>query len=99
VKRYDSSEYPLVHHARKYNLNVAVGIRLRSTYTNDYILEFFLEVTMKESSKQQLLLDNISGTMHRICRSLRIVLDAELIGIEGSVAEFPKEKATFFPCP
>ncbi|CAJ2645923.1 unnamed protein product [Trifolium pratense] len=44
VKTYDISEYPLVHHARKFNLNAAVAIRLRSTYTNndDYILELFL---------------------------------------------------------
>ncbi|ESW03917.1 hypothetical protein PHAVU_011G052100 [Phaseolus vulgaris] len=98
VKTYDIGEYPLVHHARKYNLNAAVAIRLRSTYTNDddYILEFFLPVTMTGSSEQQLLLDNLSGTMRRICRSLRTVSDAELTGIEGSVAEFPKEKATYF---
>jgi len=98
VMTYDIGEYPLVHHARKYNLNAAVAIRLRSTYTNDddYILEFFLPVTMTGSSEQQLLLDNLSGTMRRICRSLRTVSDAELTGIEGSVAEFPKEKATYF---
>ncbi|XVF01908.1 hypothetical protein REPUB_Repub04eG0129600 [Reevesia pubescens] len=43
VKTYDISDYPLVHHARKFNLNAAVAIRLRSTYTgdDDYILEFF----------------------------------------------------------
>ncbi|CAJ1933363.1 unnamed protein product [Sphenostylis stenocarpa] len=100
VKTYDISEYPLVHHARKYNLNAAVAIRLRSTYTNDddYILEFFLPVNMTGSSEQQLLLDNLSGTMRRICRSLRTVSDAELTGIESSLAGFPKEKVTcFFP--
>ncbi|EYU41046.1 hypothetical protein MIMGU_mgv1a022040mg, partial [Erythranthe guttata] len=43
VKEYHISEYPLVHHARKYGLNAAVAIRLRSTFTgeDDYILEFF----------------------------------------------------------
>ncbi|XP_014494469.1 protein NLP9 [Vigna radiata var. radiata] len=98
VKTYDISEYPLVHHARKYNLNAAVAIRLRSTYTNDddYILEFFLPVNMTGSSEQQLLLDNLSGTMRRICRSLRTVSDAEITGIEGSVAGLPKEKLTYF---
>ncbi|KAG2397837.1 Protein NLP8-like protein [Vigna angularis] len=98
VKTYDISEYPLVHHARKYNLNAAVAIRLRSTYTNDddYILEFFLPVNMTGSSEQQLLLDNLSGTMRRICRSLRTVSDTEITGIEGSVAGFPKEKLSYF---
>ncbi|MED6144681.1 hypothetical protein PIB30_017781 [Stylosanthes scabra] len=86
VKAYNISEYPLVHHARKYNLNAAVAIRLRSTYTNDddYILEFFLPVNMKGSSEQQLLLDNLSGTMQKVCRNLRTVSDEELSRMEGS---------------
>ncbi|KAF5733905.1 Plant regulator RWP-RK family protein putative isoform 1 [Tripterygium wilfordii] len=84
VKTYDISEYPLVHHARKFGLNAAVAIRLRSTYTgdDDYILEFFLPVNMKGRSEQQLLL-NLSVTMQRICQSLRIVSDAELTGRQG----------------
>ncbi|RDY12664.1 Protein NLP8, partial [Mucuna pruriens] len=100
VKTYDIGEYPLVHHARKYNLNAAVAIRLRSTYTNDddYIIEFFLPVNMTGSSEQQLLLDNLSGTMRRICRSLRTVSDAELTRIQGFQSEFPKENVpSFFP--
>lgn len=68
VKDYDIRQYPLVQHARKFGLNAAVAIRLRSTYTgdDDYILEFFLPVNMKGSTKQQLLLNNLSGTMQRI---------------------------------
>ncbi|MED6107872.1 hypothetical protein PIB30_118514 [Stylosanthes scabra] len=94
VKAYNISEYPLAHHARKYKLNAAVAIRLRSTYTNDddYILEFFLPVNMSGSQEQQLLLDNLSGTMQKICQSLRTVSDAELSGIEGSQVQFQKEK-------
>ncbi|KAJ4846696.1 hypothetical protein Tsubulata_027181 [Turnera subulata] len=86
VKAYDITEYPLVHHARKYGLNAAVAIRLRSTHTgdDDYILEFFLPVNIKGSSEQQLLLNNLSGTMQRICKSLRTVSDAELMKGEGS---------------
>lgn len=100
VKAYDVSEYPLVHHARKYNLNAAVAIRLRSTYTNDddYVLEFFLPINMIGSSEQQLLLDNLSDTMRRICKSLRTVSEAELRGMEGSQYEFQKENVSgFFP--
>ncbi|KAL1191182.1 Protein NLP8 [Cardamine amara subsp. amara] len=75
VKAYDISEYPLVQHARKYGLNAAVAIKLRSTYTgeDDYILELFLPVSMKGSLEQQLLLDSLSCTMQRICRTLRTV--------------------------
>ncbi|KAG2324728.1 hypothetical protein Bca52824_007456 [Brassica carinata] len=77
VKAFDISEYPLVQHARKFGLNAAVATKLRSTFTgdSDYILEFFLPVNMKGSSEQQLLLDSLSCTMQRICRTLRTVSD------------------------
>lgn len=89
VKNYDIHEYPLVHHARRFGLNAAVAIRLRSTFTgdDDYILEFFLPVNIKGSAEQQLLLDNLSRTMQRICKTLRTVSDAELFGTDGSKAE------------
>ncbi|KAK6930511.1 PB1 domain [Dillenia turbinata] len=98
VRTYDISEYPLVHHARKYSLNAAVAVRLRNTHTgdDDYILEFFLPVNMKGKEAQQLLLNSLSGTMQRICKSLRTVFDAELakvgvskVGLErGTVSNF-----------
>ncbi|GAV73535.1 PB1 domain-containing protein/RWP-RK domain-containing protein [Cephalotus follicularis] len=98
VKTYDIIEYPLVHHARKFGLNAAVAIRLRSTHTgdDDYILEFFLPVDMKGGSEQQLLLNNLSVTMQRICRSLRTVSDAELVGGEGSKVGIPNESVQAF---
>lgn len=85
VKEYHISEYPLVHHARKFGLNAAVAIRLRSILTgdDDYILEFFLPVDMEGSTEQQLLLNNLSRTMQRICRSLRTLSNAELVGQRG----------------
>ncbi|XP_065865723.1 protein NLP9 isoform X2 [Euphorbia lathyris] len=99
VKSYNISEYPLVHHARKYNLNAAVAIRLRSTYTgcDDYILEFFLPTNIKGSSEQQLLLNNLSGTMQKICKSLRTVSDAELTGGEDYKVEFQEGEVSCFP--
>lgn len=99
VKVYDITEYPLVHHARKYGLNAAVAIRLRSTYTgdDDYILEFFLPVNVKGSSEQQLLLNNLSGTMQRICKSLRTVSNSELVEGEGSKVGFQKGAISEFP--
>ncbi|KAK8510434.1 hypothetical protein V6N13_100455 [Hibiscus sabdariffa] len=98
VKTYDICDYPLVHHARKCNLNAAVAIRLRSSYTgdDDYILELFLPINLKGSSEQQLFLNNLSGTMQRICRSLRTVSDAEIIG-EGSKIEVQREAVSSFP--
>nr|CAE30325.1 NIN-like protein 2 [Lotus japonicus] len=98
VKEYDISEYPLVHHARKCNLSAAVAIRLRSTHTNDddYILEFFLPVNMRGSSEQQLLLDNLSGTMQRICRSLRTVSDVESSRIESTHMGFENKNLPSF---
>ncbi|XP_073153530.1 protein NLP9 [Henckelia pumila] len=86
VKEYHVHEYPLVHHARKFGLQAAVAIRLRSTFTgdDDYVLEFFLPVNMKGSTEQQLLLNNLSGTMQRICKSLRTVSDAEYLGMEDT---------------
>lgn len=97
VRKYDISEYPLVHHARKYGVNAAVAIKLRSTYTgnDDYILEFFLPVSMKGSVEQQLLLNNLSGTMERMCKSLRRVSDTELLEVDypgsqrGALVNFP----------
>lgn len=86
VKMQDISDYPIVHHARKFGLNAAVAIRLRSTHTgdDDYILEFFLPINMTGGSEQQLLLDNLAGTMQRICKSLRTVSNSELVHIEGT---------------
>lgn len=100
VKEYDISEYPLVHHARKFGLNAAVAIRLKSTNTgiDDYILEFFLPVNMRGASEQQLLLDNLSCTMQRICKTLRTVLDSELVGVGRSdVIGSEKESILIFP--
>ncbi|KAF0896144.1 hypothetical protein E2562_019640 [Oryza meyeriana var. granulata] len=80
VKDYAMHAYPLANHARKFGLHAAVAIRLRSTYTgsDDYVLEFFLPVLCKGGEEQQLLLDSISATMQKVCKSLRTVSDAEL---------------------
>ncbi|TVU26061.1 hypothetical protein EJB05_28590 [Eragrostis curvula] len=81
VREYDMGDYPLAHHARKFGLHAAVAIRLRSTLTgnDDYVLEFFLPLLCNGGEEQQLLLDSISVTMQRACRSLRTVSDAELM--------------------
>ncbi|KAI5073571.1 hypothetical protein GOP47_0011584 [Adiantum capillus-veneris] len=80
VKDYSKAEYPLVHYARVFNLGATVAIRLRSALTadHDYILEFFLPRTCTELVEQQSLLNALSVTMQRVCRSLRTITDAEL---------------------
>ncbi|ERN20234.1 protein NLP9 [Amborella trichopoda] len=80
VKEYDILEYPLAHHARRFALCAAVAIRLRSSHTSDddYVLEFFLPLNCTGSLEQQLVLNNLSSTIQRICRSLRTVSEAEL---------------------
>ncbi|XP_064951089.1 protein NLP2-like isoform X1 [Musa acuminata AAA Group] len=86
IKAFDVHHYPLAHHARKFGLHAAVAIRLRSTYTgnDDYILEFFLPVNCRGSDEQQLLLNNLSVTLQRICRSLRTISDADVAGYDAS---------------
>jgi hypothetical protein len=80
VREYSIRDYPFAHHARKSGLHAAVAVRLRSglTGSDDYVLEFFLPVNCRGGEEQQLLLNNLSGTMQRMCRSLRTVSEAEL---------------------
>lgn len=99
VKEYHISEYPLVHHARKFGLNAAVAIRLRSILTgdDDYVLEYFLPLDMEGSNEQQLLLDNLSRTMQRFCNSLRTLSDAELVGHGGDKCGLQSESVLNLP--
>lgn len=80
VKNYSKVEYPLGHYARLFSLGAAVAIRLRSMYTgtDDFVLEFFLPLKCNNSQDQQVLLNSLSVTMQRVCRSLRTVSDNEL---------------------
>lgn len=85
IREYSIKDYPLAHHARKFGLHAAVAIRLRSTYTgnDDYILEFFLPINCKGSEEQQMLLNNLSSTMQRICKSLRTVAESEVDKVDA----------------
>ncbi|KAJ7529845.1 hypothetical protein O6H91_15G068700 [Diphasiastrum complanatum] len=80
IRNYGKSEYPLGHYAKMFNLTAAVAIRLRSIHTcsDDYVLEFFLPSNCVAATEQQLLLNSLSITMQRVCRSLRTVTDEEL---------------------
>ncbi|KAJ6859977.1 hypothetical protein NC651_036336 [Populus alba x Populus x berolinensis] len=76
VKEKHVWNYPLAHHARKYNLNAAVAILLRSTVDdNIYILEFFLPILVKESSEQQDLVEKLKLTIKQTCKSLTMCLE------------------------
>nr|CAB3489484.1 unnamed protein product [Digitaria exilis] len=98
VRDYDICDYPLAHHARKFGLQAAIAIRLRSTYTgsDDYVLEYFLPPMCKGCDEQQRLLDCISETMHRVCKSLRTVSDSELMA--DTMVKPSKEKACGIGC-
>lgn len=80
VKNFTKVEYPLGHYAKWFGLAAAVAIRLRSVHTgnDDFILEFFLPPSCVDSKEQQLMLNSLSVTMQRICRSLRTVTMKEL---------------------
>ncbi|KAJ6865982.1 hypothetical protein NC652_037495 [Populus alba x Populus x berolinensis] len=67
VKENHVSDYPLAHHARKYNLNAAFAISLWSTGDDFvYLLEFFLPILVKESSEQQKLVEKLKRTIKQI---------------------------------
>jgi hypothetical protein len=88
VKNYSKDEYPVCHFAKLFGLAATVAIRLRSIHTgsDDYILEFFLPPQCEDSKEQQLMLNSLSITMQRICRSLRTVTDRE-VEEEGRMSE------------
>lgn len=99
VKNYNIIDYPLVHYARMFHFSAAVAVRLRSTHTgnDDYVLEFFLPTNCKDSSEQQLLLNSLSITMQRVCRSLRTVSDDELKEGGNKDHDYAQNDCTHFP--
>jgi len=99
IREYSIEDYPLAHHARKFGLHAAVAIRLRSTYTgnDDYILEFFLPVNCKGCGEQQMLLNNLSSTMQRICKSLRTVSETEIENVRATAPMCEKTNGSCLP--
>lgn len=98
MKEKHVSEYPRAHHARKYNLNAAVAIVLRSTGTGcSYILEFFLPVLMTDILEQQDLVTNLKLKLQETFKSLRMFSEAELVGEQGSKAS--NKNAKMKPAP
>lgn len=90
VKNYSKIKYPLGHYAQLFGLTAAVAIRLRSihTGTDDFVLEFFLPVNCTSSNDQQVMLNSLSITMQRVCRSLRTVTDKEFADeVKAATAE------------
>ncbi|KAF3796180.1 NLP1 protein [Nymphaea thermarum] len=80
VTKMSKGDYPLVHYARFFGLRAAVAIRLRCIYTEDvdYAFEFFLPVNCIDAEEQKMILNSLSLTVQKVCRSLRVVTDAEL---------------------
>eukprot|EP00258_Populus_trichocarpa_P029025 XP_024445044.1 protein NLP8 [Populus trichocarpa] len=100
VKEKLVSKYPLAHHARKYNLNAAVAIQLRSTGDDYiYILEFFLPILVKERSEQQELVEKLKLTIKQTCKSLRMLSKKPSIRKRGSKVSKNNDKIEPAPDP
>ncbi|CAA0834926.1 Protein NLP5 [Striga hermonthica] len=80
VSACSKTEYPLSHHARMFGLRAAVAIRLRSVSIgpDDFVLEFFLPTGCVDPEEQRKMLDSLSNTIQKVCRTLRVVTDKEL---------------------
>ncbi|GER43936.1 plant regulator RWP-RK family protein [Striga asiatica] len=80
VSACSKTEYPLSHIAHMFGLRAAVAIRLRSVSTGaaDFVLEFFLPVGCVAHEEQLKMLDSLSSTIQKVCRTLRVVTDKEL---------------------
>ncbi|CAO2833729.1 unnamed protein product [Amaranthus hypochondriacus] len=81
ITRFSKTEYPLSHHARMFGLCAAVAIRLRCIYTGnaDFVLEFFLPADCRDPEEQKKMLTSLSIIIQRVCRSLRVVSDQEMV--------------------
>jgi hypothetical protein len=100
VKEKHVRDYPLAHHARKYNLNAAVAILLRSTGDDYiYILEFFLPILVTESSEQQELVEKLKLTIKQTCKSLRMFSEKPFIRKRGSKVSKNNDKIEPAPDP
>nr|XP_034887266.1 zinc finger BED domain-containing protein RICESLEEPER 1-like [Populus alba] len=100
VKEKHVSDYRLAHHARKYNLNAAVAILLRSTGDDHiYILEFFLPILVKESSEQQDLVEKLKLTIKQNCKSLTMFSKKPSIRKRGSKVSKNNDKIEPAPDP
>ncbi|XP_047341414.1 protein NLP6-like [Impatiens glandulifera] len=80
ITQFRKTEYPLVHYARMFGLTSSFAICLRSTHTgnDEYILEFFLPLQMKDARDQQKLLDSLLITMKQHFQSLQVASGEEL---------------------
>ncbi|XP_075516735.1 protein NLP5-like isoform X1 [Primulina tabacum] len=80
ITSFSKTEYPLSHHARMFELQAAVAIRLRSICTGsaDFVLEFFLPIDCKDLEEQKKMLTSLSHIIRNVCRTLRVVTDKEL---------------------
>lgn len=91
ITQFSKTEYPLVHYARLFGLSGCFAICLRSSHTgdDDYILEFFLPPTIRDSKDQNDLWDSLVATMRRHFKSLKVASGKELKE-EGNSVEVVK---------
>ncbi|PKA61115.1 Protein NLP1 [Apostasia shenzhenica] len=80
ITAFSKIEYPLSHHAKLFNLQAAVAIRLRSIHSSnvDFVLELFLPIDCREHEEQIMILNSLSITVQQVSRSLRFITAKEL---------------------
>ncbi|KAK2991424.1 hypothetical protein RJ640_019070 [Escallonia rubra] len=78
ISKFSMIEYPLAHHAYKYDLTTSFAISVRSSYTGDldYVLEFFWSIENYIDDKT--LLGSILATMKQHLTSFKVSSGKEL---------------------
>ncbi|CAL5440997.1 unnamed protein product [Camellia sinensis] len=79
ITQFSITEYPFVHHARKYGLT-SFAICLRSSYIEDnvYVVEFFLPPNYTEDGDLRIALVPLLTTMKQHLKSFKVASGEEL---------------------
>lgn len=82
ITQFCKTDYPLVHYARMFGLHSCFAICLQSSHTgnDNYILEFFLPLSITSASEQKSLLGSLLATMKKHFRTLKV---SSGIGFDG----------------
>ncbi|MCD7471271.1 hypothetical protein HAX54_011605 [Datura stramonium] len=78
VKEYHISEYPLVHHARKFGLNAAVAIRLRDIFSEEFA------ESVRTLSDAELVGQGVRNSTLELSKAPTDACDLERAGIEAN---------------
>jgi hypothetical protein len=87
VKSYKKIDYPFSHYGCLFGFNVIIVICLQSIHigSDEYILEFVLPPTCVDNQKHEVVLNSLSITMQRVCRSLRTIFESNSRSLKVSI--------------